>query len=243
MDRDDRIILAVDSSPSVLFYLGMLLNRLGYRVLSSRSAEEALRIMEGNLPTLLLTELSLPRMNGMAFLMQVKENPQFKAVPVVVLTSGSDRGIEDTCLRAGCAAFLNKPVQPDVLYRAIQSASESVPRQHIRLSTSLKVTVDDGGFLGESKRIEYATAISEGGIYIRSLYPQPAQTLVSVTIGMKDREVRVKAVVLYTYSIGEGPFKEPGMGMKFTEIAGEDRTLIREYIEEQLTRDIAEAGA
>jgi hypothetical protein len=39
--------------------------------------------------------------------------------------------------------------------------------------------------------------------------------------------------------MGQGPFKEPGMGMKFVDIAEEDRLSIRDFIKEQLTADIA----
>jgi hypothetical protein len=51
-------------------------------------------------------------------------------------------------------------------------------------------------------------------------------------------EVRAKAVVLYSYARHEGPYKEPGMGMKFTEISDEGRRLIRQFIKDQITRDI-----
>ncbi len=239
MDREIRTVLTVDSSASMIFYLGTLLLRLGYKVLSARSAEEALRLMETAAPSLVLTEISLPRMNGISLLGRMREVPLLKEVPVIILTSESDPGMKDTCLRAGCTAYLNKPVEPDVLYRAMQAACESVPRQNIRLATSLKVIIGERTMLGGEARTEYATALSEGGIYIRTLYPQSMNTLTPLTLFIKDREMKVKAVVLYSYAMGQGPFKEPGMGMKFVEIAEGDRLFIRDFIKEQLTGDIS----
>jgi two-component system chemotaxis response regulator CheY len=238
MDREHRSVLAVDSSASMIFFLVTLLTRLGYKVTAARSAEEALRMMEAEVPSLVLTEIALPRMNGISLLKRMQDTPLLKAVPVIILTSENDQGMKDTALRAGCTAYLNKPVEPDVLYRAMQAACESVPRQNIRLATSFKVIAGERTMLGGEPRTEYATALSEGGIYIRTLYSQSVNTLIPLTLFIKDRVMKAKAVVLYSYAMGQGPFKEPGMGMKFVEISEEDRFFIRNFIKEQLTADI-----
>ena len=237
-EREIRSILLVDGSSSILFYLAMLLKRLEYKVTTARSAEDALRMMDASLPSVILTELDLPQMDGLHFLKKVKDTPRFKAIPVVVLTSKDDPVAHETCNRLGSTAFLKKPAEPDVLYRTLQAASESVPRGNIRLSTVLKVVVGDGSEIGGTKRTEVATAISEGGLYIRTRYPQPRNALTPLTICFEDREIRARAVVLYTYSLHEGPFEEPGMGMKFIEISDRDRAFIRTFIKEQLTLDI-----
>jgi two-component system chemotaxis response regulator CheY len=238
MDRKTRSILLVDNSASLLLYLGMLLKRLEYKAVTARSAEDALRMMEENLPSIVCTEISLPHMSGIDFLRQIKCSARYKATPVVMLTSEGDPAVRDTCERTGCAAYLVKPVEPDMLYRTLQSACESVPREHIRLATSLKVIVGDGTVMGGVLRTEYATAISEGGLYVRTLYPQPRNALTPIQIFINDEVITAKTEVLYTYDLGEGPFKEPGMGMKFVQISGTDRALIRKFIKEQLTRDI-----
>lgn len=223
----------------MLLYLGMLLKRLEYEVSIAGNAEEALRMMDDILPSLILTDIVLPGMSGIKLIKQIKDTSRLKAVPVVVLTSETDPGLKDTCMRMGCAAYLNKPVEPEVLYRTLQTALETVPRLNIRLRTSLKVLVGDRSALGGAQRMEYATAISEGGLFVRTLYPQPQNALTPITIFLQDRELKTKATALYTYTIGEGPFKEPGMGMKFVEISSEDKELIRRFIRDQLSKDIA----
>ena len=238
MDRKTRSILLVDSSASLLF-LAMLLKRLEYKVMTARSAEDALRMMEENLPSVVVTEITLPNMSGIDFIRKIKDAARFKAVPVVVLTKENDQSKRDTCVRAGCAACLAKPVEPDVLYRTLQSACESVPREHIRLTTSLKVIVGDGTVMGGASRTESATAISEGGLFVRTMYPQPRNALTPIRIFLNDGVVNAKAVVLYIYNLGEGPFEEPGMGMKFVQISDTDRSLIRKFIKDQLTKDIS----
>jgi hypothetical protein len=46
-------------------------------------------------------------------------------------------------------------------------------------------------------------------------------------------------VVLYSFTMGSSPFKEPGMGLKFVEIADSDRNFIRDFIKERLTDDLS----
>ena len=237
-DREIRTVLLVDSSASILFYLAMLLRRLEYKVMTARSAEEALRIMEAETPSLVLTELYLPQMSGMLFLKTIKDSARFKAIPVVVLTAEKDPKMKDGCASLGSSAFLSKPVEPDVLYRTLQSVTESTPRANIRLNTSLKVIVGDSNAIGVAVRTECAIAISEGGVYIKTLYPQPRNALIHLRIFIHDWQIDAKAVVLYSFGLGEGSFQEPGMGMKFSEISDRDRALIRSFIKQQLTGDL-----
>jgi len=85
MDRKVRSILLVDSSASLLFYLAMLLKRLEYKVMTARGAEDALSMIEENLPSVVITEITLPNMSGIDFMRKIKEAARFRAVPVVVL--------------------------------------------------------------------------------------------------------------------------------------------------------------
>ncbi len=150
---------------------------------------------------------------------------------MIVLLSREDLAQRAACERLGCAACLPGAFDPDELYRIVQSLSEAAPRQHIRLSTSVRVIVGDGTMTGGAERTEQATALSVGGLYVKTRYPQPQNAVTPVKITLGDREVRAKAVVLYASA--------EGMGMKFTEISGSDREQIRQFIQEQITKDIA----
>lgn len=224
----------------MLFYMGMLLKRLEYVVISVRSGEDALKTLERALPSAVLTDVALPVMSGIELLTAIKNDLRFEQVPVIVMSSDRDPDLQANCMMKGCAAFLRKPVEPDDLYKTLQQVIESTPRSHIRLNTSLKVIIGDGSAGGGAERTEYASAISEGGLYILTQYPQPLNALSPVRIFLNDRvTVSARALVLYSYSGHEGPYKEPGMGMKFVEMTNHDRLLIREFIKEQVTKDVA----
>lgn len=239
MGREKRTLLVVDGSSTMQFYLGMLLKRLDYAVVSVRNGEDALKMLDRGLPSAVVTDIALPTMSGMELLRSLKEDPRYAVVPVVVLCGERDPALQSKCVALGAAACLQKPVEPADLYRTLQAALEATPRATIRLNLSFKVIVGDGTVSGGAERTEFASALSEGGLYVRTPYPQPQNAVTPVRLFLPDREISVRAVVLYSYGDKQGPYQSAGMGMKFVEIADNDRLLIREFIREQLTKDIA----
>ncbi len=220
------------------YYYGVLLRRLRYAVMTAATPEEALTIMGYTVPSLVLAGLSFPTTSGVDFIKRLKGSGHTKAVPVVVLTGEESAAVRSACLDLGCAAYLVKPVEPDQLFRAIQAATEPTPRVNIRLNTTLRAVVGEEPVPAGAERTEYATTISEGGFYVRTLSLRPRDAAIPVRILVRDREIRAKAVVLYNVALEGGVFREPGMGMKFVEISGEDRKFLRRFIKEQLTSDI-----
>ena len=238
MDRETRQILLVDGSPAMLYYHAVLLKRLEYAVTTASTPEDALAMMPPLAPSLIVTAFSFPRMNGIEFIKVIKGAEPAKGVPVVMITAEDDPAVRSACTILGCTACLLKPAEPAVLYRTIQAALEPNPRAHIRLNTSLRVMVENKTAASADERTAFAMAISEGGLYLRTLAPQPKDAAVSVRIFIKDREIKAKAVVLYTCRLDGGAFREPGMGMKFVEISDEDRAFVRSFIKDQLVSDI-----
>ena len=231
MGRESKTILAVNGSASSLFSLVMLLRRLEYRVVTARSGREAVPALEKSSPSVVITDSCLPDMDGAGLLKVMRDDARFRQVPVIVLMSREDLAEKAACERLGCAACLPGSCEPDELYRIVQSLSETAPRRHRRLTTSVRVVVGDGTVMGGTERTEQATAISAGGLYVRTRYSQPQNAVTPVRISLGQHEVRAKAVVLYA--------SEEGMGMKFTEISTGDRELIRQFIKAQITKDIA----
>jgi CheY-like chemotaxis protein len=239
MDRENRTLLVVDRSATHLFYMGTVLRRLEYTVRAAKSAEDALRSMAEALPALVITDTVLPAMNGIDLLQRMKQDQRLKAVPVIIHSSDDGPGVKERCMAAGCTAYFKKPADIETLYKAIQAALESAPRQTIRIETSLRVEVGDGTAPGGDVRQEYATALSEGGLYIKSLTPDPVNTVIPLKLFIKDRVIKATAVVLYSSSKIGGQHKEPGMGMKFVLISAEDRAFVRDYIKEQISKGLS----
>ena len=186
--------------------------------MTAGTAEDGLRFTEIARPSAIIAELLLPKMSGIDLLSRIKQDPKTKDIPVIIHTHMKDPKVEELCLVAGCASFLRKPVDPNTLYRSVQHAVEATPRHYIRLKTCLKVII---GEEGESSIMssECVTALSENGV-IRTVHPRPIKALLPITIFIADRQVKIRAIVLYSVTGASGPLKEPGMGMKFVDVSG-----------------------
>ncbi len=237
-EKKKRVILVVDSDAAHLYYTGILLQRLDYEIHTLRTAEEALEVMDVALPALILTETSLRGVNGIGLLRAVKRDPRTKSVPVIIYSLSWNPNVKETCLREGCADFIQKPFDPDVLYAAIQQATEATPRRYIRLSTCLSLAVGDEA--GDSTAGNCITALSENGVYINTPIPRAVGAQLPLTIFLGKTKIKVDGLVLYSFNLKEGPLHEPGMGIKFIHIKPEDQSLIKAFIKKELTRDLTQ---
>jgi hypothetical protein len=112
-----------------------------------------------------------------------------------------------------------------------------MPRQYIRLRTLLPVRVS-GLAPTDVSHTEYVSELSENGIFVHTLNPRPVNAVLPVTILVHSIPVKIQAVVVYSVALSPGLFKEPGMGMKFVDIKGTDRELIRNFIMGQIMKGI-----
>ncbi len=239
MDRERRTLLVVDSSASHRFYLGTMLRRLEYAVHGVASAEAAIQLMAEMLPSLVLTDFALPEMNGIALLTRMKQDQRLKTVPVIIQSADDGPGMKERCTAAGCMAYFKKPADIETLYKVIQAGLESSPRQTIRIETAFRVEVGNKTVPGGSVRQESATALSEGGLSIRTRTPEPVNAIVSLTLFIEDRVIKATAVVLKVSKETGGQYQESGMGLKFITIDEKDRAFVRDYIKKQISQGLS----
>ena len=237
-DQAKRLLVVIDGDSAHLYYTSILLQRLEYNIQAAKNAEDVLEIMGVDQPTLILTEISLGGMDGLALLKKIKSNPRSFPVPVIILTSSKDQMVKAACLQQGCAAYLQKPVEPDVLYTAIHKATESQPRKYTQLSTALNVIVGDDKATEFAGSGDYITALSENGMYISTTKPKAVGLQVPVTLLLEDLKIKIEGIVLYSFQRGEGPLKTPGMGIQFVRIRLEDQNVIKAYIKREITKGL-----
>lgn len=228
-EKKKKFVLVVDNNTRDSFQVGMMLQNFGYSVTTVKTAEEALEFIAIAVPSLIVMELVLPGMNGIDLLTRIRKEPSLVKMPVLVQTSIPDIKVQDRCYEAGCTLYLKKPVDAENLYRAVQEATEATPRKNVRIHTFLKASVD-----GSGTGAEFVTVISSKGMFVKTLQPQPKGTDHRVSFILNKKIIKVEAQVLYSYGFGEGPAKDPGMGMKFVTISPEDLTLIQAYIQENI---------
>lgn len=106
----ERPILIVDDNPVNLKLVRVLLESEGRRVRTARDAAEALAAMAAERPRLVLMDIQLPDLDGLALTRRIKADPATADIPIVALTAYAMKGDEDRMLGAGCAAYVAKPI-------------------------------------------------------------------------------------------------------------------------------------
>lgn len=113
-------ILVVDDQEEMRDLLCEMLAEEGYRAEAVTGGEDALRVLAAEHYDLLLTDLNMPRMDGLALLRQVRE--ERPSLPVVVITGYGSRATERRVLMEGARGYISKPCTLQRVVAAVESA-------------------------------------------------------------------------------------------------------------------------
>ncbi|WP_321146248.1 two-component system response regulator GlrR [Providencia alcalifaciens] len=118
--RKSANLLLVDDDPSLLKLLGMRLSSEGFKVSTAESGPEALKLLQKEKVDLVISDLRMDEMDGMALFDEVqKTHPN---LPVIILTAHGSIPDAVAATQRGVFSFLTKPVDKDALYKAIDEA-------------------------------------------------------------------------------------------------------------------------
>ncbi|HEX8872187.1 MAG TPA: response regulator [Candidatus Acidoferrum sp.] len=116
----ERVIVVADDSISVRKFVGRMLEKNGYRVKLAADGLEAAELVAQHGCHLVITDLEMPRMTGYELMVQLRQSPATRRIPVMVVTSRAGAKHRDRAMKEGAAAFLTKPVQEDQLLAAVE---------------------------------------------------------------------------------------------------------------------------
>ncbi len=103
-------ILIVEDNPRNMKLLEMTLRAKGYTLLEATDGGEALDTAIRERPDLIIIDIQLPKMNGLAVTKKLRETPEFRHTPIIALTAYAMKGDRERALNAGCDAYLPKPI-------------------------------------------------------------------------------------------------------------------------------------
>jgi signal transduction histidine kinase len=119
-DEECVPVLVVDDSTETLELLETLFTHRGYEVFGAGSAAEAVRRASERRPGLIISDISMPGMDGYALLAELRRMPGLEAVPAIALTGHAMDEDRARALAAGFAVHIPKPVDPDELLRVVR---------------------------------------------------------------------------------------------------------------------------
>ncbi len=127
-------VLLVEDSKFLRIATERALSRAGFGVSTAADGEEALQLAKDQLPDIILLDMMLPKISGPAVLKALKENPVTTNIPVVVLTSLSQKN-EEKLLSEGAAAYFEKStLELDKSSDRLEAIIQTVLRRAGRLS-------------------------------------------------------------------------------------------------------------
>jgi len=120
-DLVGRTVLLVDDDARNIFALSSVLERRGMHVLTATTGSEAIALVESR-PDLaiVLMDIMMPQMDGYQTMEVIRENPQFRRLPIIALTAKAMKGDREKCLEAGASDYLAKPVNTEQLLSALR---------------------------------------------------------------------------------------------------------------------------
>lgn len=104
-------VLVVDDAWSVRRSMQQLLEDAGYEVMTAADGFEALERLRAKLPSIVLTDLEMPNLNGLELTRRMQDIPQWSNIPVVMITSRTSTKHRDEGFKAGVDVYLTKPYQ------------------------------------------------------------------------------------------------------------------------------------
>jgi two-component system chemotaxis response regulator CheY len=115
-----KTILAVDDSATIRRMVGFTLEGAGYEVLEAVDGADGLAKARSRTVDLVLTDQNMPRMDGLSLIRALRALPQYRAVPILVLTTESGAEIKSQGRAAGATGWLVKPFDPRRLVEVVQ---------------------------------------------------------------------------------------------------------------------------
>ena len=112
-------ILIVDDSASVRQVVGIALKGAGYEVIEAVDGVDALSKLDGSKFHLVISDVNMPRMDGITFVKEAKKLPAYKFTPIVMLTTESEEKKKLEGQAAGAKAWVVKPFQPAQMLAAV----------------------------------------------------------------------------------------------------------------------------
>ncbi|MEW6293839.1 MAG: response regulator [Pseudomonadota bacterium] len=115
-----KSILAIDDSASIRQMVGFTLKSSGYEVVDAVDGMDGLEKAKGKTFNLVLTDQNMPRMDGLTLIKSLRALPQYKTVPILMLTTESSDAMKQQGRAAGATGWLVKPFDPQKLVEVVK---------------------------------------------------------------------------------------------------------------------------
>jgi CheY-like chemotaxis protein len=115
MSETQGRVLVVDDEPFMLRLIEIVLERDGYKMIKASNGSEAIEVARRERPDLIIMDGMMPQMDGLTAVRVLKEDPELRRIPVILLTANPNRYSPEDAASSGATVFLTKPFSPTQL--------------------------------------------------------------------------------------------------------------------------------
>jgi two-component system chemotaxis response regulator CheY len=113
-------VLTIDDSVTMRDMLRLALVEAGFNVVQAIDGVNGLEVLREARPDIIITDINMPRLDGFGLIEKVREDPEHRAIPILVLTTESDPARRDRARCAGATGWIVKPFNPVKLVDAVR---------------------------------------------------------------------------------------------------------------------------
>jgi two-component system cell cycle response regulator DivK len=106
----ENTILIIEDDETNMSLIRSVLQLGKCEVLEAKNAEKGIQLAREYQPNLIMMDICLPKMSGLEATRYIKDDSDLKSIPIVALTGYSNKEDEDEAIKAGCVAYLSKPI-------------------------------------------------------------------------------------------------------------------------------------
>lgn len=121
MENELKKILIADDEPDILEIISFNLEKEGFVVYTATDGNDAINKAQKMLPDLIILDVMMPHKTGIEVCAILRQQPQLKETPIIILTALSDEQTHIKGLESGADDFVNKPISPKVLVSRVNS--------------------------------------------------------------------------------------------------------------------------
>jgi len=124
-------ILVADDEPDILKLVKYTLERHGYEIIPAENGKVAVEFAVQQLPDLIILDVMMPIMNGYDACSKIKEQPETKNIPVIMLSAKTQQTEISRGMQSGAEGYLRKPFTPKELLAQVMEILEKGPQKEV----------------------------------------------------------------------------------------------------------------
>lgn len=114
-----KVAITVDDSKTIREMVSFTLKKEGFEVLEAEDGEHAISVLTGKHVDVIITDLNMPKLDGIGLIRALRENASFKFTPILMLTTEGDASKKDEGKSAGATGWIVKPFNPEKLIQVV----------------------------------------------------------------------------------------------------------------------------